>query len=95
MPIVVSAFRRTSLIVLLAIATIDRGVQSQAASPDLIIVNANIYTVDRAFSTAQAVAIAGGQFIAVGRNDEIRRLAASSTKGPRRRRQDDCSRPRR
>ena len=80
MPIVVSAFRRTSLIVLLAIATIDRGVQSQAASPDLIIVNANIYTVDRAFSTAQAVAIAGGKFIAVGRNDEIRRLAASSTK---------------
>jgi len=38
---------------------------------DLIITNANIYTVDDNFNKAQAVAITNGRFIAVGSNDEI------------------------
>src|SRR5437867_4583658 len=84
MPAVVSAFRRTSLVVfacaIAATLVVDRAARSQAMPPDLVIVNANIYTVDPRFSTAQAVAIAGGKFIAVGKNDDIRRLAAASTK---------------
>jgi predicted amidohydrolase YtcJ len=75
---------RTLLIVLacLIAATfvVERVGHSQAAPPDLLIVNANVYTVDTAFSTAQAVAIAGGKFTAVGKNDDIRRMAAPSTK---------------
>src|SRR5580765_7483511 len=81
MSAVVSVFRRTCLIVLsFAIAVALVAAHSQTTAPDLIIVNGNIYTVDPAFSTAQAVAIAAGQFIAVGRNEDIRRLATSSTK---------------
>ncbi|MCK4562234.1 MAG: amidohydrolase [Flavobacteriaceae bacterium] len=38
---------------------------------DLIITNANIYTVDNNFSKAQAFAITNGRFIAVGLNKEI------------------------
>jgi len=79
-----SASRRTALIVLIFViaanVVVDRAAHSQASPPDLIIVNARIYTVDRAFSTAQAVAIAGGKFTAVGTNDDIRRLATGSTR---------------
>ncbi len=38
---------------------------------DLIIHNANIYTIDDVFSTAEAAAIKDGLFVAVGSNDEI------------------------
>ena len=41
-------------------------------SVDLVIVNANIYTVDEGFSKAQAFAVHKGKFIAVGTTDEIR-----------------------
>ncbi|NLJ07274.1 MAG: amidohydrolase [Sphingobacteriales bacterium] len=38
---------------------------------DLIVFNAKIYTVDSLFSTAEAVAIAQGKFVAAGTTDEI------------------------
>jgi predicted amidohydrolase YtcJ len=37
----------------------------------LLVHHANIYTVDKNFSTAQAMAIADGKIIAIGTNDEI------------------------
>lgn len=48
--------------------------------PELILHNANIYTVDSAQPRAQAVAISGGRFIAVGSNDDVLRLATGKTK---------------
>ncbi|MFH6602123.1 amidohydrolase [Maribacter algicola] len=39
---------------------------------DLIILNANVYTVDDSFSKAEAFAVDKGRFIAVGTSDEIR-----------------------
>jgi len=39
---------------------------------DLVIVNANIYTVDEGFSKAEAFAVHKGKFIAVGTTEEIR-----------------------
>jgi predicted amidohydrolase YtcJ len=53
---------------------------TQAKTPDLIIVNARIYTVDSKFSTAEAVAIADGKFTAVGTTAQIRRLSGPSTR---------------
>jgi predicted amidohydrolase YtcJ len=53
---------------------------AQAPAPDLIIVNAKVYTVDQAFSTAEAVAITGGKFTAVGSTADVRRLAGPSTR---------------
>ena len=47
----------------------------QRTEPDLVLHNANILTVDAAQPRAQAVAIAGGRFFAVGSNDDVRRLA--------------------
>jgi len=39
---------------------------------DLVIVNANVYTVDDEFSKAEAFAVQDGKFIAVGTTEEIR-----------------------
>src|SRR5882724_6873653 len=44
--------------------------------PDLILHNANIFTVDARQPRAQAVAMANGRFLAVGSNSEVLNLAA-------------------
>src|SRR5262245_3472411 len=50
------------------------------APPDVIYFNAKVVTVDDHFSYAQAVAIAGDKFTAVGTNDSVRGLAGPNTK---------------
>ena len=58
----------------------DRALLSQATAPDLLIVNARVYTVDQAFSTAEGLAGTSGRFTAVGSTAQLRRLAGPSTK---------------
>ncbi|QIX62946.1 amidohydrolase [Hymenobacter sp. BT18] len=41
-------------------------------SVDLLVYNATVYTVDSTFSTAQAFAVQGGKFVAVGTANELR-----------------------
>jgi len=48
--------------------------------PDLILYNGNIWTVDARQPRAQAVAISGGRFLAVGSNDEVLGLATGGAK---------------
>src|SRR5258708_9194644 len=48
-------------------------------SPELILINGRIATVDHSRSFAEAVAIQNGRFISVGSNEEIMRLRASNT----------------
>jgi predicted amidohydrolase YtcJ len=55
------------------------GGSAQQAAPDLVIHNGKIVTVDRAFSVAQAAAVRGGRFVAVGTNAAILALAGPST----------------
>lgn len=47
---------------------------------DLIIINANIRTMDRTRPIASATAILGNRIVAVGANTEIRRLAGATTR---------------
>ena len=49
--------------------------KAATARPELILYNATIYTVDPANPRAQAVAIAGGRFLAVGSNAEVNNLS--------------------
>ena len=69
---------------LIAMATIallvDASGQSTPATPELILRNGHIVTVDASFSIAEAVAIAGGRFVAVGRSGDIARMAGPSTR---------------
>src|SRR5499433_982979 len=48
-------------------------------SPELILINGRIATVDHSRPFAEAVAIQNGRFISVGANEEIMRLRASNT----------------
>jgi hypothetical protein len=56
-----------------------RQVVAQGPPPDSIYVNGKFVTADRAFSYAEAVAIGGGTFTAVGTTAAIRRLAGPNT----------------
>ena len=52
----------------------------QAPPADMILINGHVITVDSRFSIAQAVAIGGGRFTAVGSTEEIKRLAGPGTR---------------
>jgi predicted amidohydrolase YtcJ len=67
----------------LALASItllsDASGQSTQA-PELILRNGRVVTVDASFSIAEAVAISGGRFVAVGKSSDIARMAGPSTR---------------
>ncbi|WAL83753.1 amidohydrolase [Pandoraea sp. XJJ-1] len=50
-----------------------------APTPDLILINGKFATLDRANPQADAVALTGGKFTAVGTRDDVMRLAGSGT----------------
>jgi predicted amidohydrolase YtcJ len=53
---------------------------AQQAPPDVILTNGKIITVDDRFSIAQAVAVRGDRFVAVGTTQDITRLAGPNTR---------------
>ena len=61
--------------VVAGLAAAAMSLDAQQAAPDTILTNGKIITVDDQFSIAQAVAIRGGRFVAVGSNQDITRLA--------------------
>ena len=65
---------RCLFIVLLAASV---GAQSP---PDLIILNANVRTMDKANPTAEAIAVEDGRISAVGKSEDIRKLAGKDTR---------------
>src|SRR5713226_8829354 len=54
--------------------------QPQQPAADLVLTNGKIITVDDRFSIAQAVAVRGDRFVAVGTNQDITRLAGPNTR---------------
>jgi len=49
------------------------------ASPDLLVINAKVYTIDPRMPRAEAFAVSGGRFTAVGSTSEIKNLAGRNT----------------
>src|SRR5579883_3383545 len=49
------------------------------AKADLVVTNANVYTVDSQIPSAQAFAVKNGRFLAVGSSDDIRSLIGKGT----------------
>ena len=80
---VARAFRPASRAALKGCATVCAltvlTAQRPAIPPDTILVNGQVITVDARFSIAEAVAITGGKFTAVGTSAVIRRLAGPTT----------------
>ncbi len=52
---------------------------AQGTDPDLVVLNANVFTMDSRAPTAEAFAVKNGRFVAVGRTAAVRALAASGT----------------
>jgi len=50
-----------------------------AVDPDLVVFNARVYTMDDAMPRAEAFAVSGGRFVAVGSTAEITALAGART----------------
>lgn len=73
-------FKRLTHIALMAVCMGFMSLASAAEQPDLILINGKIVTVDDRFSIAQAVAVKGSRIVAVGRNEDIRKHAGSSTR---------------
>ena len=71
---------RTTLIALLALMLPNPAIACQESNaPDLVFYNAQVITVDQAFSVHQAVAVAGEKILAVGNNDDMLKLAGPAT----------------
>lgn len=51
----------------------------RTANPDLIVLNARVYTIDDTQPVAEAFAVTHGRFVAVGTTSEVRRLATPDT----------------
>ncbi len=47
--------------------------------PDVIVINATVYTMDARAARAEAFAVSGGRFMAVGSTSDIRNLAGTNT----------------
>ena len=60
-------------------AQTSRATIAGSLNPDLIVINAKVYTVDSAAPRAEAFAISGDKFSAVGSTAEIRTLAGPNT----------------
>ena len=69
-----------ALATLLAVTIPAATLRAQMSSPDLILLNGKIITVDQRFYVAQAVAIRGDRIVAVGTSQEIGALAGPNTK---------------
>ena len=54
-------------------------VSSAALDPELVVVNARVYTMERATPRAQAFAVSGGRFVAIGTTAEMRSLVRKRT----------------
>jgi predicted amidohydrolase YtcJ len=52
---------------------------AQGVDPDLVVINAKVYTMDSAVPRAEAFAVSGGRFVAVGRSSDIKALAGKRT----------------
>lgn len=53
--------------------------ETEKKQADLIVTNANIYTVDDAFSKAEAFAVKDGKFVAVGTTEDISKTYSAKT----------------
>ena len=60
--------------------TTEHVTDAKALAADLIIVNANVHTIDNQQPHAEAIAILGNRIAAVGSNNDIQRLKGSQTR---------------
>src|SRR5215510_6709813 len=71
---------KLTIAVLVTAMTLLAHADNSSLTPDLVIVNGVVHTMDPSKPTAEAVAIFGNKIVAVGSTKEINRLAGSGTR---------------
>src|SRR5437867_11899952 len=71
---------KTQVVIALCAVAAAVMVHAQRADVDTVLTNGKIITVDDRFTIAQAMAIQGDRFVAVGSNQDITRLAGPGTR---------------
>jgi predicted amidohydrolase YtcJ len=66
--------------VLIGTAAVAGQILPRPPAPDLILVNGRVITVDRSFTIAEGVAIAGDRIMTIGNEDQLRALAGPATR---------------
>src|SRR4029078_10637132 len=61
-------------------STALRFLLAQRSDPDLVVINAKVYTMDPALATAEAFAVSGNRIIAVGKSADIKSPATKRTR---------------
>lgn len=61
-------------------ASLSGQILPRAPAPDMVLLNGKVITVDRNFSTHQAVAIIGERIMAVGNDEQMRTVAGPATR---------------
>src|SRR5260221_5141176 len=59
--------------------TLTAPAQAGGSEPDLVVINAKVYTVDAAQPRAEAFAVKGARFLPVGSTEDIKALAGKNT----------------
>ena len=77
---VLHVMRSAVVLVLLFGAAVSAAYLQVVTPADLVLLNGRVLTVDPAFSTAEAVAVRGGRFVAVGTTEDIRRHVGTQTR---------------
>ena len=73
------SFSACAIRILFLVAVSTAGLAGQGWAADIVLHNGKIVTVDEGFSIAEAVAIEGQRFSAVGSNQEVLRQAGPGT----------------
>lgn len=71
---------RTALLTLAMAIGLAMATPAQSQTPDTILVNGKVLTVDAQFSTREALAVRGGRIVAVGSSAEVTKLAGPATR---------------
>src|SRR5262245_841087 len=75
-----TSMRNGSKLLLMLCPVLVSAALHAAETADTVLVGGKIVTVDDRFRIAQAVAVKGNRIVAVGSNEEVRKLAGSGTK---------------
>lgn len=71
---------KTKLFLLLALVLFPASIFSQKLTADMVVINANVRTMESAKPTAQAIAVMGNKIVAIGTNAQIKALTGANTK---------------
>src|SRR5437868_1877090 len=80
LPMKLKSFVSLFIVACLVSVRMSTEAQNQMLPADLVIINANVHTLDAQRPAAEALAVYGNRIVAVGRDADVRKLAGAHTR---------------